>query len=273
MQLATPADLKDEQVTFISSPSLRCGTTLLQRLLTSSSNGMIYGENVAADMSFYLQAHLLKSSQYANSAAFFDQKLDAVKGGDYNLWIPDLMPPAADYLKALETANFSVVRLLRDQAASMGRSQWGIKVSGWNFAFLNMIRMVLPEVRFVYMVRNPLDCVKSALGVQIIPEQQAVEFAKAYAGTLQDVLSNNQKLGAEILRYEDLVANPAEAMGGITAFNNYQDIDFSVMDQKINTQSVAGGKGYLEPSALSEELESAIREAVGPVMADLYPEF
>jgi hypothetical protein len=46
-----PAEFLSElEPLFVTAPVTRCGTTLLQRLICSAPNALLFGESVAADM-------------------------------------------------------------------------------------------------------------------------------------------------------------------------------------------------------------------------------
>jgi hypothetical protein len=48
----------------IGSPTPRCGTTLLQRLLCSSQHALIYGEKCAQDLELFLNIYTFKVQEY-----------------------------------------------------------------------------------------------------------------------------------------------------------------------------------------------------------------
>src|SRR5215470_18796534 len=85
----------------ISAPTVRSGTTLLQRLLCSATNALIFGENCAQDLEFFLGAYISKRLMYHHYRDRFTETLTRVNSGATDDWILDLMPDIDGYLQAL----------------------------------------------------------------------------------------------------------------------------------------------------------------------------
>src|SRR2546428_5771682 len=82
----------------ITAPTIRSGTTLLQRLLCSSHRALIYGELCAQDLEIFLNLYAFKSQQYNSRREEAAVALEQVLAGDVNNWIPGLMPEISGYL-------------------------------------------------------------------------------------------------------------------------------------------------------------------------------
>ena len=65
----------------VTSPTIRSGTTLLQRLLCSSGNALVYGEECGKDLELFLQLYASKVTMYAHSRQRFSSRLEGVLGG------------------------------------------------------------------------------------------------------------------------------------------------------------------------------------------------
>jgi hypothetical protein len=74
----------------ISSPTTRSGTTLLQRLLCSSDNAIVYGEVCSSDLDLYLNFFINRAMMYQFNRAKLDSSLEMFKQGEVNDWILDL---------------------------------------------------------------------------------------------------------------------------------------------------------------------------------------
>src|SRR5512146_2319187 len=100
----------------ITSPLQRSGTTLLQRLLCSAPNALIYGERPAQELEFFLSIHAIKVQENLFYRDINQRKLERVLSADVNDWILDVTPDSDGYLFALQKAAFSGVAYCRDFA-------------------------------------------------------------------------------------------------------------------------------------------------------------
>jgi len=171
--------LVKEAPVFIVSSVRRSGTTLLQRLLCSSSNSLIYGENCANDINLFCNLISTKQSVFQTSKDWYDNQLDAVLQGNVNTWIPDLMPDIEGYLAAYKTGMLSIINYYSDYALKQNRPIWGMKLPEWNPCMLAMLKSVLPEIKIIYLHRNLEDCVRSAKKIEMVIELSLVHsFSK-----------------------------------------------------------------------------------------------
>src|SRR5882762_4089850 len=160
----------------VCSPTIRSGTTLLQRLLCSARNALIYGERCGEEVEFFLKVYTSKALLYHGNRRHFAAGLDQVLRGEVNDWILDLMPDIDDFLEELGRSCFAWLAHFRDSAARAGRPVWGFKYPGWPPPTLRLVRQLLPRSRFLYVHRDILDCLKSARArdsVRSVPEVQA----------------------------------------------------------------------------------------------------
>ena len=70
----------------ITAPTIRSGTTLLQRLLCSSRKALIYGELCAQDLEFFLHFYTCKVQQYDCRREEVATSLHKVLSGEVNDW-------------------------------------------------------------------------------------------------------------------------------------------------------------------------------------------
>jgi hypothetical protein len=251
----------------ITSPALRSGTTLLQRLLCSADNALIYGETCALDLEFFAKVYASKASMYQANRARFAHTLAQVESGDTRNWILDLMPNLDGYREALGRACAAGLAYCRDEAVRNGRSVWGIKCPAWPPAVLQLLRALMPRSRFLYVHRDVVDCLKSARAQQMVhSEQDVAAFCQAWTENLTYVLGLDQDSHVLLLGYAELVANPAASLERIAAFSGAHGMDAHVLDHKINTWTTEN-KSYVPPVELTDrerqiaaQLTSALRQ-------------
>lgn len=242
----------------ISSPVRRSGTTLLQRLLCSAPNTLIYGENCANEFQIFGNLYLSKQLFFQINNEARDRMLQRVLDGEVNDWIADLMPQIDGYKAALLKASFSLFEYYQQFAESNGRPIWGMKMAEWHPASLQQAQNMFPDSRFVYIHRNLQECLRSAKRVNMVRSLGEVQqFCQIYQQNLNFVKMQYQhpKL---MIDYARLLAEPKEVIAELEAFTGAKGIQTSVLDQRINTfksdvQRDPSGNGYLEPIELTEE--------------------
>ncbi|HEX8144797.1 MAG TPA: sulfotransferase [Pyrinomonadaceae bacterium] len=257
-QLLPPQTTSELNPLIVTAPSIRSGTTLLQRLLCSSSNALIYGEECGKDMELSLQLYASKVAVYSHAGQRFAADLKRVLEGDVNDWILDLMPELDGYIGALGRAYFSGLAYCRDYAALVGRPVWGIKYPGWSPHVIRLIRQVMPKSRFIIIYREIEDCLRSAKARRSVnSEAEAGQFCKAWAQNLTFMLGLSDDSSVLLLKYAELVKEPERVIESLAEFADVREMRLEILSHKINTWvdaevSMAQRPGYIEPVALTE---------------------
>ncbi len=241
----------------ITAPTIRSGTTLLQRLLCSSQRTLIYGELVAQDLEFFLNLYTFKAQTYTYKRHALAQGLEQVLGGDVNNWMPDLMPDVDEYVTALGQAAFSGIRYCRDYARRLGRPVWGFKSPAWKPPLVQLVRTLMPKARFVVITRDLAACVRSAkaqLQLGSLPELQ--EFCRAWAEGMKYWQPAGNDPAVLALSYEELMAAPEQTLHRLAEFTGVADIQSQVLQYRINTWAgdtslVQAPNGYVPPAELT----------------------
>jgi hypothetical protein len=255
----------------ITSPTIRCGTTLLQRLLCSSSNALIYGEEIGKDLELQLQIFASRKMVYMHSRQRFANSLDRVMQGDTQDWIPDLMPDIDGYLEALHQGSFAGLSYCQQYAKEHGRELWGFKYPGWQPHLIRMLFDAMPGTSAVYIFRHLADCVRSAkawgeLQTEADTQQICAQWV-AHMTFMQQWQGSHPVL---MLRYESLVQEPAQAIAQLCNFLPFQDINPEVLLHKINNlkQGVDtrhDHNDYIDPAALTAIESGFIESAMATV--------
>lgn len=256
----------------VTSPTIRSGTTLLQRLLCSSSNALIYGEECGKDLELFLQIYNAKATGYSLSRSVFSSSLENVLRGEVNDWILSLMPDIDGYTEALGRGAFSGLGFCRDYAAGVGRPVWGIKYPGWTPPFLRLLRKLLPGSRLVIIYRELVGCLRSAKARRSVnSEEEARQFCALWSGNLSFMLGLKDEPTVLLIKYSDLVKEPLKVIGALEGFAGVRDMRPEVLSHKINTwvsgeDPAASRPGYIEPAALTaaemrmaEEFASSVK--------------
>jgi Sulfotransferase family len=258
---------------FVTAPSIRSGTTLLQRLLCSSSNALIYGEECGKDLELLLQLYASKVAVYSHSRRRVAASLKRVLDGDVNDWITDLMPDLDGYLQALGRSFLSGLAYCRDYAAEVGRPVWGIKYPGWPPHFINLLRKVMPQSRFIIIHRDITDCLRSAKARRSVnTEQEVRQFCKAWADNLTFMLGMKNDRSVLVISYEELLTEPERIGSLLAGFAGVRDMKLEILNHKINAWADDMGQGasragYIEPVTLTETERSIADESASRLRA------
>jgi hypothetical protein len=254
--------LSDLDPLIISAPTIRSGTTLLQRLLCSSSKALIYGELCAQDFEFFLNLYAVKSQQYQTRSHEVTAALETVLAGSANDWIPTLMPDLSGYLEALCRGAFSGMSYCRDYAKSVGRPVWGFKYPGWNPAMIGLLRAIMPQARFVFIHRELKDCLKSAKAHSkafgsAFGKTEVEQFCRSWAGNRQYMLSLEGDPNVLSVQFEKLLSEPQQSLKRLAEFTGVEDIDPNVLKRKVNAWQSSVfitpvKDGYSAPDELDE---------------------
>jgi hypothetical protein len=218
----------------LTSPSVRSGTTLLQRLLCSSANALVYGEEVGKDLALQLQVLSSRRLVYAHSRQRFAHSLSRVLAGDTDDWLIDLMPDLDAYLGALDAGAFAGLDSCRQHAQAAGRSVWGFKYPGWPPPLMRLLHAGQPGTRVLYLRRNLADTARSAKAWDGLAEADVEPFCQQWLEHLRFMHAWRQQAPVLMLDFDTLVQRPEQAIAELGAFIPVSGMDPAVLTRRIN---------------------------------------
>jgi Sulfotransferase family len=265
MNLILPPEVaSDLDPLVVTSPTIRSGTTLLQRLLCSSSNTLVYGEECGKDLELMLQIYRSKAVSYLYSRERLSAILQSVLDGEVNQWTADLLPDVDGYVGAFGRASLAGLAYCRDYAAALGRPVWGIKYPGWPPNMISLIRRAMPRSRFLIIYRDVADCLRSAKARgSVASEQAARQFCGDWKNNLSFMLAMRGDPSVFLLKYAELVTTPASVIEALVGFTGARDIRPETLSHRINVEgaSPTDQPSYVEPAALTETEKRIADEA------------
>jgi hypothetical protein len=202
---------------FIMSAGWRSGSTMLQRLLTSSGQILVWGEsggalNCLEDMHARYQqmlgsgAHLFRHGYGGNGDRQWMEFVENphTESRAHN-WIASMNPP-------LEEINGAVRGLFEAYyarpAKNMGYQRWGVKEVQCGIITATYIREIYPLAKFVFLVRNPMDCLLSIKRRNWMDYKEPAQAVRYYAETWRKLASDFRTASfGRYIKYEDLVGN------------------------------------------------------------------
>ena len=260
----------------VTSPTSRCGTTLVQRLLSASDNAFIYGEEIGHQINiltgwFTGQLRFLERTGQAMDAEF-DQAL----AGKLTDWRPGLMPPSSVMLKAWIETYYQMPVTLMHHAQSIGRPIWGFKRPTFSRESLRGFLSFMPQARVIYVFRNPFDVLKSAKARKFVnTSREVAAFCAEWAKNMNEVaeLAHDDRL--LFVKYESLMEQREDHVRLIELFTGAQNIDARVFDLKLNTYKGDAADGhapdqYIQPAKLTKSDRAAVLDEAGAVIERLY---
>jgi hypothetical protein len=215
----------------------RCGSTLIQRLLSSHPDVMIWGEQEGQlDPLLKLGAHLRECSDGLGKRA-----RDKFADGGYQTFMANLLPGTGDVDDALRAF---VRRLFAEPARARGRQIWGFKEVRYARPEVEELHRLFPGLAVVFVTRNPRDILRSVDHWQQLGGWDLRAFAEDAIGHWRRVagsfLTVADPTGLPVLtfRYEDLVTGTAAAAARIAA---HTGLDLKLFDMEVFERQVPGG--------------------------------
>jgi len=222
---------------FVFSAGWRSGSTLLQRILCSSGELVLWGEPLG-DVA--LIPRLAGSLSVINDKWPRDRILNP--GFDLSAfsesWIATISPQIS-YLKSGHRA------LLDEWLARPAREvhnvqRWGMKEVRLTIHHARYLRWLYPNARFVFIYRNLFDAYRSWRGNtwgSVWPgyfSWSPVAYARHWKYLLGGFLEGYQELGGYLIRFEDLTAGRVN-LEELAAYVGISGIDPGVLDKRIGS--------------------------------------
>lgn len=203
-------DLLNHQPIFIFSAGWRSGSTLLQRLLCSDPEVLIWGEPY--DRSGLIQklaSSLLPINENWPPREFFIEQADV--SNIHKHWIASLYPNITDLLLAHQKFILSLFAVSNRVGK---RKRWGIKAVRFGLKEALYLKLLFPEAKFVFLERDLLPAYVSYVGYSTHnwyvdwpykPAFSAFAFARHRARLINEFKEASKIVGGIAIKYENLV--------------------------------------------------------------------
>lgn len=252
--VAEDSTTSDEPV-FILGTGWRVGSTLLQRLVISSGEVLVWGEPHTLAMPIQEMSRMIAMLGTAPDSWFIHDD-DGVPMTDK--FIANLYPPAVDLLGAHRSFYQA---WLGDPAIERGFGRWGVKEVRWGIDDARYLRALFPCAKFVFLTRSPYDAYASYHGALWYGEwpnsiRTVGQFADHWRLKTEQLWSSANEVGALTIRYEDLRDDP-QVLDGLDAHLGIS-IDRNVLDNKVG--STAKGLTSLQRRIIQHRVGAIARE-------------
>jgi hypothetical protein len=259
-----PKNLIEFSPIFVTAPTQRCGTTLLQRLLNSSNKVVIFGEDTILSSVLPDILHAtFRRLQFQEEE--ISQNREKFKNETKDFWSNGLLPESNELHEATLGYVKNLMETYEKSAEKLACKTWGSKFPLRMCGDMNLYARVLPNCRIIFIYRDLFEVAKSCKARKWLHNKQDIfNLAFQWKNNVTPFLGENSKRTL-LLRYEELVSKPEETILKIEKFVGIEGIDRNVMKNKINTwrgSHVEGVSetGYIAPERLTSEERRLLRE-------------
>ena len=217
-----PATAPDERPVFLVAIGWRSGSTLMQRVLMTDPQILVWGEALN---------HLAMVSRLMRPLHGFT---DSWPPGDHWIshlgevdltteWVANLTPDAS-HLKAAYRAFLDT--WLAAPARARGFARWGVKEVRWSAEEAIFLRWLYPDCRFVLTIRHPVYTYLSLKQAGFTPGERGFvlewpdrwiadleSFARHWNDLALSWAAVIERLDVTWIRYEDLMAGRIDLIG------------------------------------------------------------
>ncbi len=262
----------------VTSPTTRCGTTLVQRLLTATDNCFVYGEEIGNHVRALTHVFIAQVGHLETNGAAVDEAFIQALTRTLDRWQPGLGPPANVMLHIWTETYYQLPANLAAFGRTLDRPLWGFKWPGYARHELRLLRLLMPQTRVIYVTRNVVDALQSAKARKfVVTEPEAERFCTEWASNMTAFAEDGAEERTLHLRYEILIGQCEAQIAALAAFTGALSIQSSELEVKLNTFVGEASDGhsatqYIAPEALSAREWAIVGERAGGAMARHYPE-
>lgn len=249
---------------FLLAAGWRSGSTLVQRLIMSSGEALLWGEpyhrlspvqRLCESLPGRQEDQELKSKILAEEDNDIDIKSD---------FIANVYPSQGSLVSAHRAYLQS---LLESPARNRGYRRWGFKEVRFRPPHWRYLKFLFPNARIIFLVRHPYHAYRS---YKVFPSwyerwpEKAIftpsEFGELWSSIALGMWEDRDEASVYLLKFEDLIQSKVHN-GVVDLISNHVGMD---LDQTILTHKVHG-RGRTEPEALEPVERYLLQRQVGPV--------
>jgi len=244
---------------FVLAGGARVGSTLLQRLLISTGEIMIWGEHGGLLLTG-LQRMVVGMAKWIEREG--RQHWEVFRKEGWNNWIPNVTPPLEAFVAGARAA---LLRSLAVPAAQLGYPRWGFKEIRYTGAAITLLQRMFPDAVIIVLVRHPEATLRSIKTMAFYlrdyggsPDLFLKRWALASSSLARCCMPSSS---VRLWRYEDIVADPEAAIASLAVHVGVDPARFDRRAIETNIRGVAihaGESSVYARSSAGRESDSAI---------------
>ena len=248
---------------FVLSAGWGAGSTLVQRLIISSGEALIWGEPLDETASVHRLAETIApiregwppKAQYAE-----DYAADSLSGA----WIANLIPSLPLFFSSHRSF---LINWLTHENVDAGYRRWGLKEVRLTIDHARYLKWLFPNARFVFVYRDLYSCYLSCRNkpwTSVWPNYSAtqiVAFAHHWKHLLKGFIDHHKDVDGLLIKYEDLIS------GTFSTDLLQEHLDLEIIDKSILDKKVGGRSANRHPLILPEKL--ILDSIAGPLRSEV----
>ena len=212
----------------------RCGSTLVQRLLSSHPDVLIWGEHAGQMSPIIAAVSRMKGCADGNGT----QTRAELEADGYQSFMANLLPESE---WADEALRHFLRTLFADRADARGKPVWGIKEVRYGLPEAAALHHLFPSAVVIHLVRDPRDILCSLdqweRDTTWWTRQDTQWAIKDWHRVAESFLHRTPQASPPVLRlrYEDLIADPATA---IETIGSHASLDPAKLDPGVFARKI-----------------------------------
>ena len=252
--------LQRQSQVFVWALTARCGTGLLQRLITSSREVLILGEND------YFVEHTPKQLLFSEKTEDEVQTTtEELASGDYSVWAPNAIADPDRYRPAVLKSFYEIATAYHETAAEYGFDRWGCKTPKFDPLVIESLRSCLPSSRHIVLYRDIYDIARSQKTRDFVEDIDDIQqLCSDWEGAIKQLVGVSDLEYVLPVKFEELIESRRDMSELISRFIGVDAVDLEVFEHKVNVwgdrsadaETAAGT--HLEPSELTGDEKEII---------------
>jgi hypothetical protein len=227
-----PKNISEEPI-FLFASGHRTGSTLLQRLLNSCPDCLIWGEHNGYLNGFKGEYEKILEWEKLHSGI---RKTFLLQG--YGEFIANMTPEVYELKNA---THLHITALFGLPAAKVGRSTWGFKEVRYGAEIVLFLQDFYPKARFIHLTRNVIDCFISMKRWENSSDPWNREWTKVSLANWARINESFYQKGDQIsnllqIKYEEMISNPGKTIKTLAKYLkiSQEDFDREVFEIRVN---------------------------------------
>jgi len=244
---------------FIFSAGWGSGSTLLQRLIMSSGEVLIWGEPFDRSIPIQRMASSLAAIKHDWPPNYHFTDTNSISKLS-NSWIANLSPPPQD-LKKAHLSFFT--EWFETSLPIYNVKRWGLKEVRLTINHAHYLKWLFPNAKFVFIYRDLPDTYRSCKNKQWYlswPKYKMsnfITFTMHWKNLTESFIKQHHEVDGFLIRYEELITKNFD-FSELENYLNIKHIDTSVLKEKIGSRKKANKISKIEMKLL-KLIQSSIK--------------